>query len=350
MIGRQREGIAAFSGVSDKELCVERFGQKRQRRPADSRARGRAAPCTATTSPASSRSDRAERCTSRSPRSTKHSIGWKNAGSFAGAGSNGPASAVAVTTALPTAGERCSPPSAKTGPASSRHWCRWRASSPPETQRDWQTGRGALIGVTSCRQQAAHARIEIPQRNRRRAGPPSRGHRRRGARGRRQRRRGSRQGHASARRVRAWRPPPPRVEGSATSTRPCGRSDGPRKPSEGASTWPCHSRRLASVQSAPDLCPRDGAGARSGHRRGHDRLHDRGRRRAAAPSVRGAAASGHDVGHELREGPLEGSDFAREFHGLPRPAGLQGCGGVVASGRQPDRSRTWIPSASIRSR
>ena len=63
-----------------------------------------------------------------------------------------------------------------------------------------------------------------------------------------------------------------------------------------------------------------------------------------------AGSTGHDVGCQYGEGPRARSDVAGELHGLPGAPRVQGRGGVVASRRQPDRSRDSIRCASTPSR
>ena len=71
----------------------------------------------------------------------------------------------------------------------------------------------------------------------------------------------------------------------------------------------------------------------------HHRLHGRRCGGAAAAALCRARSARHAVGHEHREGARARSDLAGQLHGLPRAAGVQGRGGMVAAGRQPRRSR-----------
>ena len=143
---------------------------------------------------------------------------------------------------------------------------------------------------------------------------------------------------ARARRIRAVRAAAPRVARPAT---PYARAaDDAARVAQGRSLSVVSAIRIGapSVPPASHVRARHRARARARHRRRHHRLHRRRCRRAAAAALRGAGSARHAVGHERREGAGARSDLAGQLHGLPRAAGVQGRGGVVAARRQPRRS------------
>ena len=96
---------------------------------------------------------------------------------------------------------------------------------------------------------------------------------------------------------------------------------------------------VAAAPSAPHLRAGHGARSRPRHRRRHHGLHGGGLGRADAAALPGARAPGDDLGHQQPAGAQPRSDLAGELHGSARPAGVRGCGGLVATGDQPHGSR-----------
>ena len=98
-------------------------------------------------------------------------------------------------------------------------------------------------------------------------------------------------------------------------------------------------RRPSSVPPPPGLCADRGDRPRPlGRGRDHGLL-DRGHGGPSAASLSRAGSPRHHLGHERREGARPRSDLAGDVHGSAGIAGVQRCGRVVASGREPDRSR-----------